>query len=136
MVTLDPDCGAAECAARCINPTACGRTEEWQRQHVACWLYAAYLRRKSGSWPSFASAMQSPVLARLILQEAHHPAVQAVIQRPQVVRPDPPLAGVSSTVAKASNVTVTKVENARGSINPQAIDFKSLAAGERPDTDP
>lgn len=102
--------------------------------NVGAWLRAAYLRRKSKDWPAFFTAMQSPVLSRLILQEAQHPTVQATIKRPEVVRPDPPPADVSSTVTKPGNVTVTKRAGIVGPADALPLDFRSLAAGEKPDT--
>jgi hypothetical protein len=101
---------------------------------VGAWLRAAYLRRKSKDWPAFTTAMRSPVLSRLILQEAQHPTAQATIRRPEVVRPDPPPAEVSSTVTKPGNVTVTKRAGVVGPTEALPLDFRSLAAGEKPDT--
>lgn len=113
--------GAGHALGDCIN--------------VGAWLRAAYLRRRAADWPPFADAMGSPVLSRLILQEAQHPTAGATIKRPEVVRPDPPPAGVSSPVTQPRFVTVTKSETRGGSPTPQALDFKSRAAGERPETD-
>ena len=102
---------------------------------VGGWLRAAYLRRRASDWPAFPEAMQSPVLSRLILQEAQRPTAGGVVHRPEVVRPDPPPADVSSPVAKPSFVTVMKSENLGGSPTPHPLDFKSRAAGERPELD-
>lgn len=106
-----------------------------QAVNVGAWLLAAYTRRRGPNWPSFPEAMESYTYGRLILQEALHPASPRLVKRPEVVRPDPPPDGVSSRVAKPDNVTVTKRDHPRGSPTPQAIDFKSRAAGERPDAE-
>lgn len=103
---------------------------------VGAWLRAAYQRRRSPDWPAFEAAMNSLVLSRLILQEAQFPARLGAAKRPEVVRPDPPPVGVSSPVTERGFVTVTKRDPVGGSPTPQALDFKSLAAGERPDTEP
>lgn len=103
---------------------------------LGAWLCAAYLRRRCADWPDLLTAMRSPILSRLILQEAQHPTAGATILRPQVITPDPPPHGVSSRVTEPSNVTVTKRDPVRGSPTPQALDFKRRAAGERPETDP
>ena len=100
---------------------------------VGAWLRAAYLRRKSKEWPAFLTAMQSPILSRLILQEAQHPTIQATIRRPEVVRPDPPPADVSSSVTKPHFVTVTKRAGVVGPTDALPLDFRSLAAGEKPE---
>lgn len=102
---------------------------------LGTWLRAAYLRRRAADWPDLLTAMRSPILSRLILQEAQHPTAGATIKRAEVVRPDPPPVGVSSRVTEPSNVTVTKRDQPRGSPTPQALDFKSRAAGERPEQD-
>lgn len=103
---------------------------------LGAWLRAAYLRRRASDWPDLLTAMRSPILSRLILQEAQHPTVGATIKRPDVITPDPPPIGVSSRVTERGFVTVTKRDPVGGSPTPQALDFKSLAAGERPDTEP
>lgn len=103
--------------------------------NVGAWLRAAYLRRRAQDWPPFVDAMRSPVLSRLVLQEAQHPTAGATIKRPEVVRPDLPPADVSSPVTQPRSITVTKSENRGGSPTPQPLDFKSRAAGERPETD-
>lgn len=135
-MTTCPLCNGVGGYCEACDGSGCVSSDLGELLTVVATLHAAYLRRKSGSWTSFASAMQSPVLARLILQEAHHPTVQATIKRPEVVRPDPPASDVSSPVAKPRFSTDTKRDQVRGSTDAPAIDFKSLAAGERPDADP
>ncbi len=120
-VSHDLDPAALASLAECIN--------------IGAWLRAAYARRRSEHWPPFADAMESVVLSRLILQEAQRPTLETTIKRPEVVRPDPPPAGVSSPVTQPRSITVTKSENRGGSSTPQALDFKSRAAGERPEQD-
>lgn len=106
-----------------------------QALNVGAWLLAAYERRRGPDWPSFLEAMESYTYGRLILQEALHPASPRLVHRSEVVRPDPPPEGVSSRVTEPGFVTVMKRDQVRGSPTPQALDFKSRAAGERPDTD-
>lgn len=101
--------------------------------NVGVWLQLAYQRRRGPDWPSFLEAMESYTYGRLILQEALHPAHPRLVKRPEVIRPDPPTDRVSSAVTESGSVTVMKRDPVRGSPTPQPLDFKSLAAGERPD---
>lgn len=95
-------------------------------------IWHAWERRKRPAWPAtLAGVMADPILGRLVMLEALHGS--PVARREPVQAPIPPVD--SSPVAQRGNMPRDVTPIWRGPYRVPTLDRKSLAAGERPDSD-